>query len=284
MKKRQELNYRIIIATRLSLLYAIGVFLGCAVLVFALLIPQTQEILDLNSKLQKEEPRTKQLREKLAALENLVTTAEFQQVATVDEALPGKKPLLELLMSLSTVAQQTGATVTQFKLSPGLVASDSAALAAQLQAQSDKGYGQLQTELEITGSFAQIQDFLLQIERISPFSTVVNMEINGEVNSLTQATDGTKPFTASLKTDTYFFTQAVSVRVESPLPVVGPAQQNVLQALASFVPTELPEQTEVLGGGLEDLFGVKKFGSEAELETALQPLTAPQATPSLLTQ
>lgn len=270
MKKRQELNYRIILSTRRALVYAVGIGLGAVVLILALLIPQVQEVLDLNAQIRKEEPRTEQLRDKLAALESIVATAEYQQVAVVEDALPSNKPLLELLMSLNTVAQQTGVTVTNFSLSPGLVASDSATLQAQLKQRNANGYDSLKLDLAISGTFAQIQDFLLQIEQISPFTTVISMNISGEVNSLTQTTDGTRPFSATLGTETFFFTQPISVRVDAPLPVIGSQQQAVLQALASFVPTNLPEQTEVLGGGLEDLFGVNKFTSEAELEAALQ--------------
>lgn len=273
--KKQPLNYRIILSTRRQLVYGVSVVLAAVIVCFAVLMPQFQEVGALNTKIAQEEPRTEQLRTKLQALESIVATAEYQQIQVVDEALPSKKPLLELLMSLNTLAQQTGVTVTKFELSPGLVASDSATLQAQLQQKTSAGFDSLRLNLEISGTFQQIQDFLLKIEQISPFSTVIKMDISGEVNSLTQTTDASKPFSASLQTETFFFTQPISVRVDAPLPVIAGPQQAVLQALAAFIPTDLPVQTEVLGGGLEDLFGVNKFNSEAELEAILQQSAAP---------
>jgi hypothetical protein len=123
--------------------------------------------------------------------------------------------------------------------------------------------------LEVQGTFQQIQDFLLEVEQISPFTTVTEMEISGQLADVSER-DSSQIFRAKLTTETYFFTQAITVRVESALPIIATPEQTVLNALAAFAPSELPEQTEVRGGGLEDLFNLNKIESSEQLESLLQ--------------
>lgn len=268
-----QVNIRILVSTRKFLLFTIALGVIAATLVLAVLIPQAQEAMNTISKLRSETPKTDALRKKSASLDSITGTAEYAQIEVVDEALPSKKPLLELLLSIRNVSQTTGARVTKFELSPGLVASDAAQLQKQ-ERQNNKGFDSLSVDLEIAGSFKQLQDFLLKVEQVSPFTTVTLMEINGQLTDTTlQKAD--QEFKAKLTTETYFFTQPIAVRVEAPLPVLATPEQNVLRALASFAPSDLPEQKEVTGGGLEDPFSVKKLTNEEALQNLLiKPETA----------
>lgn len=272
MNQKEPLNFKILLATRKPLLIAVGLGLICLILLFTLLIPQVTQIFDTTSKLSAETPKTDNLKKKLASLENISSVAEYAQVDVVEGALPSKKPLLELLMSLSTVAQLTGIEITEFELSPGLVATDSAELQKNITSTAkNKNFDSLQVKLQITGTFKQIQEFLIQVERAAPFTTVAEMQISGSVSDNSLAED-TVLFRAELVTETYFFTQPISVRVESPLPLIGTPEQSVLAALASFVPSNVVEQTEIRGGGLEDLFKVQPIegaNSIQELQTIL---------------
>lgn len=278
MAKKEPFNLRIIIATRKPLLISIGLILVGIILLATLVIPQAQETFNLINQINAQKPKTTELKKKLASLENISANAEYAQVDIVEKALPSKKPLLELLKSLSLVSQSSGAEISKFQLSPGLVATD----VAQLQkaaGSKNANYDDLEVTLKVIGTFKQIQDFLIQVEKVSPFTTVTEVQLNGQVDRSTLSDTQTK-FQADIKTSTYFFTQPISVRVETPLPLIGEKERTVLSSLAAFVPTNLDNQTQVLGGGLEDLFGVKSFEDENQVETAIQKNTNLQATPT----
>lgn len=278
--KFDQATIRILLATRKPFLFALGIGITAFILITAIMIPQIQETISLYGKLNAELPKTDLLKKKLAALESVVNTAEYAQIEIVDDALPSKKPLLELLMSLYTVSSQTGILIQQFQLSPGLVASDSTVLSNQPTNRSQDSYDSIEVNMNVSGTFKQIQEFLVQVEKASPFTTVTEMNITGELSGDTVADKQTRVFQADLTTKTYFFTQPISVRVETPLPVLAVKEQNVLAALASFIPNTLPEQKEIQGGGLEDLFGVAGMagaGSSSNIDQLLQsPLTLQQ--------
>lgn len=258
-----EFNISIFLATRKQMATAIvlGV-VAVGLLVFGF-IPQIQQVLELRAELDKETPKLLQLERKLSDLENVKFTPEFGQADIVEAALPSKKPLLELMMSLSTIAVETGVVIQDFEISPGQIATDSAGLAAIQPTVRDRGtsnaVGYLEFEMEIEGTFPQVQEFLILIEKISPFTTIntLTLGVQGDTNA-----DDEQLIESRLATKTYFFTQPVKTTVEAPLPKLNNQDIVVLEELASFVSSDLPEQNEVLGGGLEDLFNVEELNFE----------------------
>lgn len=271
--KLNEATFRILISTRRPFLYSLGIGLVSCILVFVVMIPQIQDTISLFGKLNAETPKTEKLKQKLAALESIVNTAEYAQIDIVEDALPSKKPLLELLTSLYMVSTKTNVAIQQFKLSPGLVASDSTAQTAAPK-RNNNAYDSLELTIQLSGTFQQIQDFLLQVEKAAPFTTVTKMDIGGEIATGSDLTKENRVFKADLVTKTFFFTQAISVRVETPLPLLDVKEQNVLAALASFIPNTLSEQTTIQGGGQEDPFGVPGFAGAGKVEYLEQLLTS----------
>lgn len=266
---------KILWATRKSLVMAVMLGLGALVLISAVVIPQAQQSYDLYNDLQKEKPKLEKLDQKLAEIESVQVSPEFAQVQVVEEALPSRKPLLELMMSLNNVGQETGAVVTDFELSPGLVATDS----TQLETRQTGNYDELSLDLTIQGTFAQIQDFLLKVEEVAPFTTIVSMEIGNQINTNAQQfeqqiTDN-PTFEAILTTETYFFTQSINARIDSPLPKIAKRELDVLGYLSSFRPSSLEDQIEVQGGGLQDLFQINPESGEIEL-VPQEPTTTTQ--------
>ena len=258
---------KIIWSTRRALVIAVALGLVMLVLVSAVIIPQFQQGMDLYNDLQSEKPALEKLKQKLAELENIAVSPEFAQVEVVEKALPSRKPLLELMVALGSVSQDTGTIVKKFELTPGLVASDS----TTQKTDSKANYDQLSLDLTIEGTFAQIQDFLLKVEEISPFTTIVSMEIGNQLNTnaeqFSQQVEEDPTFEAVLTTETYFFTQPISARIDSPLPKIAQREMDVLNFLASFKPTDLEEQNEIKGGGLEDLFQIGANGEILPITT-----------------
>lgn len=271
---------KIIWSTRKALVVSVLLGLVGLVLVSAVVIPQFQQGFDLYGDLQAEKPKLEKLEQKLAELENIEISPEFAQIEVVEEALPSRKPLLELMMALSTVSQDTGTVVKDFELSPGLVASDS----TQSESSSKTSYDQLSLDLTIEGTFAQIQDFLLKVEEVAPFTTIVSMEIGNQINTnaedFSQQVEEDPTFEAVLTTETYFFTQPITARIDTPLPKIAQRELDVLGFLAAFRPTDLEEQREIRGGGLQDLFQVNP--DTGLIEEVVQPpaSVAPTAQPT----
>ncbi|PIR61342.1 MAG: hypothetical protein COY81_05295 [Candidatus Pacebacteria bacterium CG_4_10_14_0_8_um_filter_43_12] len=270
-------------STRRAMVLSVLFVLGALVLISAVVIPQFQQSWDLYNDLQKEQPKLEKLQQKQAELNDIEVSPEFAQINTIEEALPSHKPLLELLMALSSVSQDTGTVVKDFELSPGLVASDSTAL----DSKSKTAYDQLSLDLTIEGTFRQIQDFLLKVEEVSPFTTIVSMEIGNQINTnaagFVEQTSQDPTFEAVLTTQTYFYTQSIASRIDSPLPKISQKEVGVLNLLAAFNPTNLEQQTEIRGGGLQDLFQITTDQvTREEIESIPALVPVPTATPELV--
>jgi Tfp pilus assembly protein PilO len=221
---------------------------GLLLVLFAI-IPQLKEAYGVYQQIGEEKPKLEKLLAKKLELENLVYTPEYAQISRVNAALPSKKPLLELLSGLNAISSQTGVSIDSFDLSPGLIASES----AETQVAATAAYDKLALNLKLTGTFESIQEFMVQLERISPFTTITLLDLSDP----TLALDGTKFQSAELETETYYFTQPIRVTIDSPLPKLSAVDQKTLIDLEQFSVTDLPIQTEIRGGGLDDLFGVK---------------------------
>jgi Tfp pilus assembly protein PilO len=257
LAQNQPTNWRIFFATRRYLIATIAAVGVVCLLVIFVMIPQFNEMLALRSKLQAEQPKLDRLQQKLAELDDIQFTPEFIQAHVVNEALPSYKPLLELLTSLNTAAVSTGVTIRDFKISPGLIATES----AQLSVRSGRtgAIDSLEVNMRVAGEFGRMQDFLLLVEKVTPFTTITQLTMGIQGIGLVADPEEyeQKVINATLTTKTYFFTQSISAAVEAPLPRLTAKDQEVLRDLAAFDLTELPEQKEIIGGGLEDLFDLE---------------------------
>ncbi len=245
----EDFNARIFLSTRRDFVIAIvlGV-VGVALILFAI-IPQVQGAFSLYQELDGEKPKLQKLLTKLQELQNLAYTPEYAQIGQVNAALPSKKPLLELLTGLNAVSTQTHVFIDSFELNPGLIATE-----AELEQAQDTptAYDKLSLSLKLTGTFESLQEFMIQLERISPFTTIISLNLSDPK----PAPDGSLFQSAELETETYYFTQPIKVTIDAPIPQISAADQKVLSDLNQFNVTDLPVQTEIRGGGLDDLFGV----------------------------
>lgn len=253
--KKPEFNLRIFLTNRKSLGIAILLGLVSVGLVVFAIIPQFQETLSLNTELEREQPKLENLQRKLVELENIQFSPEFSQREIVEAALPSKKPLLELLTSLNTISVANNVSISEFSLNPGLIATTAAELQAASRQANAEGVDTLQVEMTVMGSFQNVGAFLIDLEKISPFTTITQLALASR-NQGDDFTEEARDIQAKIITDSYFFTQSVSAAVEAPLPTLTQREQQVLEELTQFSTVDLPEQLEVSGGGLQDLFGV----------------------------
>ncbi len=247
-QKKQKFNPIILWRTRQYLIMSIGLIVLAAFILLFAAYPQVQAALELRSNTNRLRPQLENLEKKLAQLENVRFEPEFSQMDVINEAMPSKKPLLELLTNLSAISMAHQVDITEFQLSPGEVATTAAELQRNTRQRGD--VDTLDVELSIQGSRDNVNQFLNSIEKISPFTTITQLTIS------TATRLGGELSTAKMATSTFFFTKPITTTVDSPLPVIAEHEKNVLDELAAFTLPNLNEQTEVVGGGLEDLFGV----------------------------
>lgn len=267
VNNKAKFNLRIFLATRQYLAGTLLLAFLSIGLLIGLLIPKINTTLATREKFESEKPKLERLKRKLTEVENISFTPEFKDTKIVEEALPSKKPLLEFLTSLNTISVANNVKIESFGLNPGLIASSSATGngqgAANTKAKSangnnaESGTDILMSEMVLIGKFANIQKFLIDIEKISPFTKINTLSIAPKNRS--QDFDNDVEIQAFLSTKTYFFTQSVKATVEAPLPKITEKELDVLQELATFSKSDLPPQIDVTGGGLEDLFGVDPY-------------------------
>lgn len=254
-KSKQPFNLQLFLHTRQSLAIAIGLIVVSLVLLLAVCIPQIRASLEVNSSIKKESARLTKLKQKFSELSNITYQPEYEQIDFVAATLPSHKPLLELITSLYAVTQKSEVVVSNFEITPGLVSTSSAEYVG-----AGKGsYDSLELKLSVEGTFDQLQEFMLLIETVTPFTTISDLSLNATFDNESATVDQSKASSASLVTTTYFFTQPISVSLEQPLPKLNTTDHIVLNELSSYEKIDLPEQYTILGGGSEDIFRVAKL-------------------------
>ena len=199
-----------------------------------------------------------------------------------------------MLTSLKLASDQSEVKLLEFSLSPGEIATDSSQLKT---ISTSDGQTALEVEVELEGTFANVQNFMNTLEKVAPFTTITKISLETPDTTTTEAQESEEIITASLITQTYFFARSVTTTVEEPLPKVNSRQQAVIDQLRHFEAIVLPLQTEIQGGGLEDLFGLPGiFGQTSPQQVAPspsptvgssqapaspRPTAAPAATPTL---
>ncbi len=274
----QNTNFRLLWGTRKSFLGALGLLLLGAILIFFFIWPQATQAWENYQTWQKAKNKQEQLKKKLDDLLEIEKAPAFKYESLVNAALPDRKPLLELIQSLSVVSRETGVIINRFELSPGLVASDSAGLA-----QTVNGAAALSVEYAISGTFDQVNDFLKRLEEVTPFSTIVDLNIGSEITAAEGSGDN---FSASITSETYFFVGSVTTGQSTALPRLTDEAELVLQALDQYDPVVVNTGTEIMGGNEEpfgetlDLFNSTEDGGASTRDSGENSFPTATTSPS----
>lgn len=251
--KLSELNYRYLWITRRYFIFAVGLFALSAVMAFFAVYAQIQTDLSLYGKLTTGRERVERLRRKNLQLSQLESSELMATADKINKSLPSQKPLTPLLVGLNAVSQTAGVGIEEVSLSPGEVATDSTKVTAS-GPNRDQKYDSMDLELTVSGSLAQINTFLHDIESFAPFSSVSSLSLSK------RARDTEGKFDAELIVTTYYFTQSVKVTTDSLASVtLTTSQQQAMQKIQGFLFPQYAQPNNIQGGGLEDLFGIKQL-------------------------
>ncbi len=265
-----DINWRSLTTNRRYLVWTVVSGLVLTLTVFSGLIPQAQTLIDLRSELKTAQSQLESLQAKVNDLENIEARQAYQARDSVDQIMPSRKPLLELLAGLNAVASRDHISFTNFSLSPGEISSASADFLESARTEKTRrtsakrgseGYETMPIELEIEGEFNQVQEFLTNVERSAPLVTITSLALNIAGDEMIAPTDKVK---AELVLQSYFFTQSIAAALEKSLPVIGTAEERVIKEIESYYYPSTAVQERIISGGYEDIFGLTR--SELELE------------------
>ncbi|MBP7875715.1 hypothetical protein KA012_01840 [Candidatus Woesebacteria bacterium] len=242
-------NFKLIWSTRRQFVGLLILSVAAVALIFFFIIPEISTSWTRWGELQTAKAQEKELSDKLDQLLALETSPDLLKRGIVDSALPSRKPFFELLQSMNLVAQQTGVTIGSFELTPGLVASESAGQPASAGV-SRNGATPLEVKYAASGSFAQLNDYLRKIEEVTPFTTIVKLNIGSEISNI----DASETFIAGVVSETYYFTQSLTTSETAALPQMNEKSQEAIRALESYNAVVIPTQSEIIGG-TENIFG-----------------------------
>jgi Tfp pilus assembly protein PilO len=283
-----EFNIRYLLISRRWLLLTVAAIILGLVLVMAVIVPQVQAALTTYQDWQKERAAVAKLEKKAADLQQVSTSLAFAKADQVNQALPSKKPLLELLSGLSQVATQTKVNFTNIELSPGSIASTSATTDNKQAAGSrnankkkaataNREYDDLEVQIRIEGELSQINQFLDQVEKLAPATTITSLTLDKK--NRTGAVIET--FEAEVVLTSFYFTKSVSAALEAPLPPLGDSEEQLLSQLDTYIYPSVQAPQQIQGGGQGDLFAEDTIDLES-LQTlqGLLPRPSPRPTNS----
>ena len=264
-------NWRRWVETRRFLVWAIGVIILALIMGIFALFPQISSDFDLANGIQIEQLTLNRYQQKVDALQQAANLKTPDNEHKVNLALPSQKPLIQLLATANTVAQQAQVTISEVDTSPGTLATGSArssgsgtttALSAVSAFKGPPNVQPLQINLTVKGTLPQINAFIQQIEQATPLVDITEIDLTSLDSSGTfvSGANATTPFQAKLGVVTYYYSQTVTLITDAPLPELGPREQTFLQTLNSFTFPEVQKQNTIQGGGLNDLFGVSGNG------------------------
>lgn len=258
--EKEEFNYRLIWNTRKELVLAILCFVFAFVILTMVILPQIEPVKDVFADLEKTNQELNKFQTKVDELTNITVDSEFDKMTEIDTVLPSYKPLLELLNNLNSAAVQSQTIIENFSLSPGEIATDSTLVARTRRKQF---YDELPVEFSVSGTLANVQNFMTLIEQITPISTITNISLNQEVGE-----DNSVATEASLKLITFYFTQPITVTLTEPLPPIEDEDLIVLAEIKKLIPSNLATQQEVIKSDRGNLFNLQGMSIE-ELEAQL---------------
>ncbi len=293
MTTQLQHNYRYYLTTRKYAVLAGGVVLLCIGLVVVGIVPQAQAALTLWSDWQTEKKMVAQLEKKANELSTVQSSLAFAKAETVNQVLPAKKPLLELLSAVNLAATTTQVQVADISLSPGNIATDAASLAAAPAstgkttrkgsgaAAVKKAYEALEVSLKVTGPLTSINQFFIQVEKTAPASILTSISLSKMQRQALQAADAPEQFEAKITITTYYYTQSVTAALEAPLPPITAVEEKVLAELDTFTYPTVQSQLQIQGGGLVDLFGaLNQLPTLPDSANRLPTLPSPTPQPS----
>lgn len=157
----------------------LGGLLLLLVVVLGPVIGKLRLTLSVNQKLTKQLKELESKRESLEGIDAVLIEVRTQKMEAV---FPSKKPVVQLMASLSQLAQEYNLDFGQVTLKPG-------ELGDQAKGKKGSGLKDLRFGFEVQGSFDQIAAFMHDLENTAPLMKIEGMSLAIKSNPLFDSTE-----------------------------------------------------------------------------------------------
>lgn len=230
----------------------IFVFAGLTILILSVTVFRQTifKTVDLRSKNKERREKLSVLTKKASFLEDLDKNQLEKQVRELEQVFPSKKPTLELLNALKSLAAEDGVNLGEFTLKPGKLEKEEGEIKKieERQVESAK-MKDFQVDFAVEGEFDKVSKFVKDLERVAPLMKIESLGI-----SLRSAGDEKLSLLLSLGVRVYYEAPPKSIpSVETPIAYLNNKEQEILEELSvfKFYPLEFaPGVTQ----GKENLF------------------------------
>ena len=204
------------------LLIPLAIILAIIFVSILFLGPQISGILAGQKEVSLQKAKLAQLTAKAAFLEGLQESELEIKTKTVLAFLPAEKDLPRVLTTIRNLAGYNGLELQGVQVGPGNISTDSASPKPEKNALE-----LLQLKIVIGGDWAQLKNFLSQLEEASPLMRIVKANISSFPPAV-EATLVLDSFSLPLPT-----TLGAS---ETPLVAISPQEEEVYRQLVKIVP------------------------------------------------
>jgi len=257
MKSTKGIQLESFMRQRRNLAITIGLVVLSVGLTLLFTIPQSLSIKQLRDEINEEKELLSTLETKRTKLLEIEESNIFNQKDKIGEVLPSNKPIQELLINLDAISIEAQIAITEYISNPGAIASASAKRRAQVEEKKDDNIQSVKLETIIVGDLANIHKFFSLIEKISPLTSVSNLDLQ-YISSADTDLNNSLMTEATLTLDTYYFNKAVTTKTETPLPEIQEEEKNAINEILFFTPSYLKDKQTTIEGGNEDIFEIEK--------------------------
>lgn len=224
------------------------------VTIFTLTITIFRPIIINLGKIQQENQAAKNRLDKLTQktnfLQSLDNTILEQETKKLEEVFPSEKPILNLLVSLTKLAQEEGIIFGGLKLNPGIINNPQEKTEINSQKKElnpdEVGLQEFNINFSIFGKLANIISFISKLEKTAPLMKIIDISLSLEGGN------------AGMGVNVYYQAIPKSLgKIDEPVAQISAEEQEILNEIAQYRRAEIVKETALTGK--QDLF---KFGQE----------------------
>lgn len=200
IKLPSEVNLKSVLQIRKYVYLPIAVVVVIVLLFAFVVTPRVQLILKLRRDLDRTNKELLSLEEKVSTLEGFDESVLLEQLKLLEKVLPSHKAIVEWILTLSGLSEETGIVIGQLAFKPGSIATESATSSSIPRVgESESGAGEISSardrsqnraskvdyfglNLAIDASFDSFVDFLSRFDDMSPIVRLTELELSSSTN------------------------------------------------------------------------------------------------------
>lgn len=242
---------------RRQFVLAVGLFVGSLLLIFLGAYRLWQIASELQISLEQQRGELNKVVQR-ATLLNTISPDDRDGYILVEQALPRFKEPLQVMRTLEAIALQTQVSLGEYDLNPGIVSTESAQQSGSSRNRSSSARSDsLRLEIEISGSFQQITNAIVNMETSLPLMEITDLRIAPARRGATEDLSNVQ-YTATLQIESYYANVNASQVAKGGAQQITPGQRrarDTLQEMTFWLESRNSSAPQDAGGaGKTNLF------------------------------